>query len=210
MNRAAAIVNLAVSGYYLYNLFSHTVHPGDNTGYTRMLMFACIATIPLVFLLVMVGGNERWPALIAQARGLARGGLGSWLLLAGLAVLLILMPLGMLVGVWFGMGLRFGSLFILFFVPLLLRLALAPAQEAIAAAITRTLLYFAAFFIGIGIVFFLERFGPGTEPHARHLQAIWPGYGDAAKMFFAVCVFALLNQLLEFRHALLALLARGR
>lgn len=87
MNRIAAIVNLAVSGYYLYSLLSHAIHPGDNTGFTRMLMFACIATIPLVFMLVMVGGSERWPALLAQARELARGGLGSWLMLAGLAVL---------------------------------------------------------------------------------------------------------------------------
>jgi hypothetical protein len=131
------------------------------------------------------------------------------LLLLGLGLLLLLLPLGMLVGVWFGLGLRFGSLFILYFVPVLLRLALAPAKVSVETAVAQGILLFSSFFIGIGIVWVLTRFWSGTETYEQHLQIIWPGYSDAAKMFFSVCIFSLANQVIEFRQALFALLGRG-
>lgn len=177
-------------------------------GYTRMLMFACLATIPLVFMLMMVGGKERWLFLLAQGREMAAGGPLSLLLLAGLSFLLILMPIGILIGVWFGMGLRFGALFFLYFVPIISRLMFNTTRESVMAAVTQGLLFFLAFFIGISIVTVLERFFGGAASYADHLQVLWPGYRDAAKMFFSVCVFALINQLIEFRYALVSLLCK--
>ena len=111
----------------------------------------------------------------------------------------------MLVGIWFGMGLRFGSLFILFFVPVITRLAFGTAQDSIMTAIVQGLIFFAAFFIGIGIVTILERFPSGVGTYQEHLQILWPGYSDAAKMFFSISVFALINQAIEFRHAVISL-----
>ena len=122
-------------------------------------------------------------------------------LLAGLTVLLILLPVGILVGVWYGMGFSLGIQFVLFFVPVFSRLFFASTESSILAAIAQGLLFFLAFFIGITIVTILERFFAGTAVYAQHLQLIWPGYDAAAKMFFSVCTFALVNQLLEFRHA---------
>ena len=205
MNRIAAAVNLCISGFYIFNVLLHTFRPGENTGYTRMLIFTCLATIPMVFMLAMIGGKDRWPYLFTLAKELANSGPLSLMLLVGLAVLLVLMPLGMLVGIWFGMGLRFGSLFILFFVPVITRLAFGTAQDSIMAAIVQGLIFFASFFIGIGIVSILERFPSGVGTYETHLQVLWPGYRDAAKMFFSICIFALINQAIEFRHALIAL-----
>jgi hypothetical protein len=208
MNKTLAAANLCITGLYLYTIMAHAIRPGD-TGYTRMLMFVCLAAIPLAFMMAMVGGRDRLPLLAAQARKMAAGGLSSVLLLAGVTMILIIMPMGMLVGVWYGMGLRFGALFMLYFVPVLLRLALAPAKASIQTAVTLGVLLFASFFIGIGITSVLERFTDVVGMYDRHLQVVWPGYGDAAIMFFSVCVFSLLNQVVEFRHALLILLRKN-
>jgi len=190
----------------MINILQHMFRPGMNTGYTRMLIFACLATIPMVFMLAMVGGKDRLLFLLTQAKELANSGPLAFMLLVGLAILLVLMPLGMLVGIWFGMGLRFGSLFILYFVPVIMRLTFGTTNTSIMTAIMQALTFFVSFFIGIGIVTILERFTSVVGVYERHLQIVWPGYGDAAKMFFSVCIFALINQAIEFRHALIALL----
>jgi len=205
MNRVAAAVNLCISGFYIINVLQHTFRPGENTEYTRMLIFTCLATIPMVFMLAMIGGKDRWPYLLTLAKELANSGPLSLMLLVGLAILLVLMPIGMLVGIWFGMGLRFGSLFILFFIPVITRLAFGTAQDSILTAVVQGVIFFASFFIGIGIVSILERFASGAETYERHLQILWPDYGGAAKMFFSICIFALINQAIEFRHALISL-----
>jgi hypothetical protein len=210
MNRIVSGGSLLISGFYLFTVVTHMVRPADNTAYTRMLMFACLATIPLAFMMVFVGGRDRWPQLLSYAKQLARGGPSSILLLAGLSVLLVIMPVGMLAGVWAGLGLGMGLLFLLFFVPVMARLALAPARVSVTTAVTQAVLFFASFFIGIGIVFLLETFGPGAESYEKHLQVIWPGYGSAAQMFFAVCVFALLNQLHELVRAVMAVVGKGQ
>lgn len=205
MNRIEAAANLCITGFYLYHIGQHMVRPGENGGYTRMLVFACLATIPMVFMLVMIGGRDRWVSLLAQAKEFAAGGPLALLLMAALAFLLVLMPLGMLVAIWFSMGLKFGSLFILYFVPMILRLVLGTTQECVLAAIARGVSFFASFLIGIGIVMILQRFFSGVGVYGDHFELVWPGYRDGAKMFFSVCTFALIGQLLEFRHALLAL-----
>jgi hypothetical protein len=209
VNRVEAATSLCITGYYVIHIFHHMFRPGTNIGYTRMLMFACLATIPMVFMLMMIGGRDRWPHLLMQAKEFASNGPLAFMLVAGLAVLVVLMPIGMLVGVWFSMGLGFGSLFVLYFVPMAMRLTFGTTQACILTAVVRGVTFFASFFIAIGIVTILEKFASGAETYERHLHAIWPGYRDAAKMFFGVCVFALINQAIEFWHAITVLLRRG-
>jgi hypothetical protein len=179
--------------------------PGANTGYTRMLMFACLATIPMVFMLMMVGGKDRWIYLFAQAREWVHGGPLALMLVVGLGFLLVVMPLGMLVAIWFGMGLKFGSLFILYFVPVIMRLAFGATEASVLAAIVQGLTFFGSFLVGIGIVMVLQKLPSGVGTYETHLQVVWPDYSDAAKMFFSVCIFALISQGIEFRHAVMAL-----
>ena len=109
MYRAAAGASLLISGYYIVTIVTHLVRPGDNTGYTRMLMFVCLATIPLGFMMAMIGGRDRLPLLASKAREMLRGGPASVLVLAGLVLLLLVMPAGMLAGIWLGMGLAWAS-----------------------------------------------------------------------------------------------------
>jgi hypothetical protein len=208
MNRMIAAVNFCISGYFIVNIIKHMIRPGMNSEYTRMLMFACLATIPLVFMLMMVAGKERWLFLLDRSKEMAGGGPLMVLLLVGLVILLILMPLGMLAGIWYGMGFQFGTMFILFFVPIISRLIFNTTQQSIVAAITQGLLFFASFLIGISIVEILERFGSGAQLYDAHLQLVWPDYRDAAKMFFSVCVFALINQVITVYYEIQSMLGR--
>lgn len=209
MNRIIAAVNFCISGYFIVNIIRHMIRPGMNSGYTRMLMFALLATIPLVFMLMLVSGRERWVFLLERAKEMAGGGPLMILLLAGLVILLIVLPLGMLAGIWYGMGFQFGSLFILYFVPIISRLIFNTTQQSVVSAITQGLLFFASFLIGISIVGLMERFGSGVQIYDDHLQLVWPGYRDAAKMFFSVCVFALANQLIAVYYEVQSLLGRN-
>ncbi|HEY3276347.1 MAG TPA: hypothetical protein VGJ94_06980 [Syntrophorhabdaceae bacterium] len=208
MNRIMAVVSLCISGYYACNVLRHMISPGMNVGYTRMLLFACLATIPLVFLLLMVGGKDRLLFFFTHRREMIGGGPAAILLLAGLVLVLIFLPVGMLVGIWFGMGFHFGSLFLLYFVPLIIRLIFGSTKDSILAAIIQGLTFFFSFFLGICLVAILERYFWGADTYGEHFQLLWPGYRDAAKVFFSVSIFALLNQLMEFRHALVSLFAR--
>ena len=209
MNRIIAAVNFCISGYFIVNIIRHMIRPGMNSEYTRMLMFACLATIPLVFMLMMVAGKERWLFLLNYGKEMAGGDPLMVLLLVGLAILLILMPLGMLAGVWYGMGFSFGMMFILYFVPIISRLIFNTTQQSILSAITQGLLFFASFLIGISIVAILERSGSGAQLYESHLQLVWSDYRDAAKMFFSVCVFALTNQMIAVYYEVQSMLGRN-
>ena len=55
LQRIVSLVNLAITGFYIYSLIMHVIRSEGNIGYTRMLMFACLATIPVTFMLAMVG-----------------------------------------------------------------------------------------------------------------------------------------------------------
>ena len=223
MNRIIAAVNFCISGYFIVNpatwnptaparggstIIRHMIRPGRNSEYTRMLMFACLATIPLVFMLMMVAGKERWLFLLDRGKEMAGGGPLMVLLLVGLVILLILMPLGMLAGIWYGMGFQFGTLFLLYFVPIISRLIFNTTQESILSAVTQGVLFFASFLIGISIVEILERAGSGAQLYDAHLQLVWPDYREAAKMFFSVCVFALINQIIAVYYEVQSMLGR--
>lgn len=99
------------------------------------------------------------------------------------------------------MGFRFGTQFIGFFIPIISRLISSTTQQSVLADVTQGVLFFAAFLIGIAIVYLLEHFGSGAQVYDTHLQLVWPGYRDAAKMFFSVCVFAFANQLIAVYYA---------
>jgi hypothetical protein len=207
--RIVTLINLAITGFYIYSLIIHVIRPEGNTGYTRMLMFACLATIPVVFMLAMVGGHDRWPALLHGLKELAQTGIAEMAVVAGVMFLLFVLPLGMLVGVWFSMGLKFGMLFLLFFVPLLLRLTLTSAKFSTNSAVYQALFYFGAFFGAIALVRLLGMAGVDLKPYEQNVQAVWPGYGDADVMFFAVWLFAIARHVMEFRYALIGLFERG-
>jgi hypothetical protein len=209
LQRIVTIVNLTITGFYIYSLIMHVIRPSGNAGYTRMLMFACLATIPVVFMLAMIGGQDRWPVLLRGLKELGQTGTAEMVVVVGVIFLLIVLPLGMLVGVWFGMGFKFGSLFFLFFVPLLLRLTLTSAKSSTNLAVYQALLYFGAFFAAIVLVRLLGMARVDLGPYEQSVQAIWPGYGGAAVMFFAVWLFAITQQVMEFRYALMSLFDRS-
>lgn len=210
MNRAQAAANLAIAGFFIFNIVRHMIRPGGNIMYTRMLMFVCLATIPMVFMLGPLGGHDRWPFLLDKAREIAGTGPYAWLTIAGLAVLMIILPLVIFIGIGFMMDLRSGLFFAMYFFPLVMRFALEPSRACIGTAVIHVVNFFVSVFVMIGIVYFVGRYGPGVGMYERHLHKIWPGYGTAANMFFWVCSFALLNQLVEFGRALLGLLRGSR
>ncbi len=209
MNRIAAVVNLGVSGYFLYTIVRHMMRPGMNTGYTRVLMFACLATIPMIFMTGAIGGRDRLPFLLDHARRIASSGPYSWLTIAGLGVITILLPLVIFVSLWFWMELRSAVLFTLFFIPLLMRMALTTSRECLVTAVAQAMLFLLTAPIGALIATYLERHASGVAVYERHVHTIWPGYETAANMFFWVCTFALVNQLIEFLRALIALLRKS-
>ena len=64
-------------------------------------MFACLATIPVGFMLAMVGGQDLWPVLFQGLKELGQAGPAEMAVVVCVIFILVVMPLGMLVGVWF-------------------------------------------------------------------------------------------------------------
>lgn len=211
MNRALAAVRLCITGYFIFNIIRHMIAPGGNTGYTRMLMFACLGTICISFMLMVIGGPDRWPVIAEQARE-AAGGSGplSMLVLAGIITVAVILPIGLLIGLGVLVGLRLSFFMALFFVPVLVRLVTATSQQCMINGVVQMLMFFATMLIGVGIVALLERHTSMVEGYIRHFHKIWPGYDDmsSARMFFAVTTFALANQLVELVYAVLGLFGR--
>ncbi len=211
MKRIVSAATLVISGYFIFTIVRHMIAPGTNTGYTRMLLFACLGAIPISFMMMVAGATGKWSALADQARE-AAGGSGPLyaLALAGLVTVAVVLPVALLAAAWYAMGLRFGFLFVLFFVPVVTRLATAPAKECAVNGVIQALLFFGAILAGAGIAALVEK-RSSTEVYARQVQAFWEGYDSAssARMFFAAALFALANQLIEFGFAI-AGLVRGR
>ena len=181
------------------------LRPGADTGYTRMLMFSCLASIPLSFFMAMVAGRIYLIFELDIPGDWSDFGFWEWYILFGMSLLLLL-PVALLVGLGFMLELRNALMFFLFMVPVLTRLAFAPVDDSLIAAFVQSLLFLVSIVAGALVVLALDRWGTGTKSQEMHLQKILPGYGTAANMFFGVCVFALANQLIEFIHAMTALL----
>lgn len=205
MERAGAVLNLCISSYFMYRITRHMLKPGENIGYTRMLMFACIATIPLSFFMLMVAGRDEIFREFGVPASFTDYATYDWLLFAGI-VLLYLLPVVLLGGLFFMMELRSAILLFLFLVPILSRLAFAPARDSGIAAFVQIVLFLGSIVAGALIAGAFDKWGPGTKAQEENLLKIWPGYRTAANMFFAVCVFPLANQLIEFVHALVGVL----
>jgi hypothetical protein len=211
MNRIMPTAGLLISCYFIAMIVKHMIAPGGNTGYTRMLMFACLGTIPLSFLMMIAGATGKWSALADEARQ-ATGGSGPLyaLALAGLIAVAVVLPVVLLAAAWYAMGLRWGFMFVLFFVPVAMRLAMSPARDCAVNGVVQALLFFAAMLAGAGIFALLEKRSL-AEPYAKQVQEIWEGYDYASsgRMFFAITAFALINQLIELGFSI-AGLVRGR
>ncbi|HOT46312.1 MAG TPA: hypothetical protein PLM53_16230 [Spirochaetota bacterium] len=199
MNRILTALNLCISGYFIVAIIRHMVSPGENSEYTRMLLFACLGTICVSYMLMVIGGPDRWPS-IARVANDAVGGTGPLycLTLAGLVSVGAVLPLVLLGALGFMLGLRLGLFMVLFFVPILVRLATATSQECIIHGVFQALLFFAAMLLGVGIVAPLEKYGSGVQAFIRHFHRIWPDHDamSSARMFFAAAVFALANHLI--------------
>jgi len=212
MNRIVAALNLCISGYFIVTIARHMVSPGDNAGYTRMLLFACLGTICVSFMLMAIGGPDRWPSLAKTAEE-AVGGAGPlyYLALAGFVAVGVALPLALLGALAFMLGLRNGFFMVLFFVPVMVRLVTATSQECIKHGVFQALLFFAAMLIGVAVVALLEKYGSGVRVYIDHFHRIWPDYDDmsSARMFFSAGTFAIANQLIEFVYAILKLAGKG-
>jgi hypothetical protein len=212
MTRVLAAIRLCITGYFIYVIVRHMISPGENAGYTRMLLFACLGTICISFMLMTIGGPDRWPSLARVARD-AVGGTGPLyiLTLAGFITAGVILPLVLLTALGVMLGLRLGFFMVLFFVPVLVRLVMATSQECVKNGVFQALLFFATMLIGVAIVALLEKYGSGVQVYIRHFHIIWPDYDDmsSARMFFSAATFAIANQLIEFVYAVLGLLGKG-
>lgn len=211
MQKISSAVGLLISGYFVVMIVKHMIAPDGNTGYTRMLMFACLGTIPLSFMMMIAGATGKWDALVVEAREAAGGSVPLYVLaLAGLITVAVVLPIVLLAAAWYVMGLRFGFMFVLFFVPVAMRLALSPAKNCAGNGVMQALLFFAAMLIGAGIFALLEKHS-SAKAYAQQVQAVWEGYDYASsgRMFFAITAFALINQLIEFGFAIAGLVRRG-
>jgi hypothetical protein len=209
MDRALAAVRLCITGYFIFNIIRHMIAPGGNTDYTRMLLFACLGTICISLMLMVVGGPDRWPSIVEQAQVEGSRPL-SMLALAGIITTAVILPIGLLIGLGVFLGLRLSFFMALFFVPVLMRLVTATSQQCIINGVIQILLFFATMLIGVGIVALVERHTSALQGYIRHFHKIWPGYDDmsSARMFFTAGSFALLNQIIEFVYAVLGIFGR--
>ncbi|HOW84244.1 MAG TPA: hypothetical protein PK573_16900 [Spirochaetota bacterium] len=201
VDRLPAAVNLGISVYFTCNIVRHISRPGNNIGYTRMLMFAFLSTIPFVFILGFAGGRDRWPYLLNIAREIAGPEWYASFIIAGLGAVTILLPLGIFVAIFFVMEFRSAFLFVLFFIPVLLRLFLSTKQECIMSAVLLAMLFLFMGPIGFVAVLLLKRHGKTAlaQQYGRHMRKIWLDQNEdtSPNMFMAACLFALSVQLIE-------------
>ena len=184
------------------------IRPGTNTEFTSFLLYACLATIPLVFMMAIVGGKDL-SDLIKQGNeitGAAGPGIFSILLWVGLVVLVIIMPLGMFLGIWWFSELKLNIYFILYFIPLLSQLVFSTRKVCVSSAITQAVLIIVTLLLSAVIVALLTKHTSQADIYEKHFQVIWPDYEGAASMFFWICSFALLSQLTGFLQAIFKLL----
>jgi hypothetical protein len=216
LQRLMALANLGIAGFYSYSVIQHLLRPGDNTGYTRMLLFACFASIPMIFMMVMVGGHDRWPALLQLVKVVQGQGAIGWFALVGIIFVVVLMPLGFLLMLWHSLGLKFGGLFLLYFLPFFIRLFFSSAKESTQLALQQILLYFGAFFAAMAVMAVLQGMNVDTLAFQDNMHAVWPKTRSSTLdsnntdgiYFFGICLFALANQVIEFWRAARSLLMK--
>jgi hypothetical protein len=117
-----------------------------------------------------------------------------------MTAVVIALPLAIFAAIWIMMKLRSGLLFILYFLPLFLRMALEPASECMKTVVIQVSVFFGSIFIVLEIVYLLKRYASGAEKYGQHVQIIWPDYDTkcSVNMFFWAHMFALINQFIKF------------
>lgn len=209
LDRFFSFLTAGINAYFIVCIVRHMARPGDNTGYTRMLMFAYLATIPFVFIMGFAGGSDRWPYLFDIARDIAGPVWYAPLIIAGLGAVTILLPLAIFVAVFVVMELRSAFLFVLYFIPVLMQMALSTKQECIVSAVVLTMLFLFTGPVGFVVIGRLKRYGKTAlaNQYSRHVRKIWHGYDEdsSANMFMGACLFALCNQLIALVRTVAAL-----
>jgi|GEM_PF-970395 len=211
MNRALAVITLCISGFFIYNIIRHMINPGGNVLFTRALMFSGLGTIPFIFIMGFAGGRDRWPHLIEIGREVVGPGWYSTLGVIGLGLVVIVLPLAVFAAILIMVELRSAMIIALYFVPFFVKLFLAPSKTCIQTAVIQVFIFFGAIFIAIGLIALLQRFSFTESVYIRHFHKIWSGYDDRSSlnMFFWICVFALINQLIEFIFSIRGLLGKS-
>lgn len=211
MNRVLAGITLCISSYFLFNIVRHMIHPGGNVMFTRALMFSGLGTIPLVFIMGFAGGRDRWPHLIEIGREVVGPGSYAMIGVIGLGLVVIVLPLAVFAAILIMVELRSALIIALYFVPFFVKLFLAPSKTCIQTSVAQVFIFFGAILVSVGLIALLQRFSFTESVYIRHFHKIWPDYDDRSSlnMFFWVCVFALINQLIEFIFSILGLLGRS-
>lgn len=204
-------MNLGISVYFACNIVRHIVRPGASIGYTRMLLFAYLSTIPFIFLLGFAGGRDRWPHLLDIARDIAGPGWYAPLVVTGLGAVTILLPLGIFVAVFVVMEFRSAFLFVLFFIPVLMRLILSTRQECVMSAVLLAMLFLFMGPVGYAAVVQMKRRGKTAlvQEYGRHMRKIWLDQNEetSPNMFMSAGLFALSAQAIEIIRAVRDLVA---
>ncbi len=60
MNGIAALLNGGISVYFIYKIARHMMKPAEAYEYTKMLLFAGLGTIPIVFFTMMFAGKNEF------------------------------------------------------------------------------------------------------------------------------------------------------
>jgi hypothetical protein len=97
-------------------------------------------------------GRDRWPHLLDIAWDIAGPGWYAPLVVAGLGAVTILLPLGIFVAVFVVMEFRSAFLFVLFFIPVLMRLILSTRRECVMSAVLLTMLFLFMGPVGYAVV----------------------------------------------------------
>ncbi len=211
MNRVLAAITLCISVFFIFNIIRHMINPGGNVLFTRALMFAGLGTIPFIFIMGFAGGRDRWPHLIEIGREVVGPGWYSTLGVIGLGLVVIVLPLAVFAAILIMVELRSALIIALYFVPFFLKLFLAPSKTCIQTAVIQVCIFFGAIFITLGVVALVQKYTSSDAAYVRHFHKIWPDYDDRSSlnMYFWVCVFALINQLIEFIFSIRGLLGKS-
>lgn len=196
MNILANILNAGIAIYFIYKIARHMLRPGKAYEYTRMLLFAGLGTIPIVFFTMMFAGRTEVFNAFGLPPAVSDYEFLHWWIFAGV-MLLYLLPVVLLFGLLYMAGLRMGFSFFVFLFPILSRLVLVANEELMVTAGMQIFLFFLCVFVTMGLVQVMNKYFNGTREQETHFIHIWPGYGTAVNMFFWICTYAIGTQLAE-------------
>ncbi len=204
MNGITTLLNGGISVYFIYKIARHMMKPTEAYEYTKMLLFAGLGTIPIVFFTMMFAGKTELFNAFGLPPDMSGYELLHWWIFAGV-LLLYLLPVVLFFGLWYFAGLRMRFSFFIFLFPILSRLILVSNEGLMITAGTQIFLFFISIFITMGIVQLMNTYFGGTQEQESHFLHIWPGYGTAVNMFFWICTYAIGTQFVEMVRIIIGL-----